>query len=36
MTRKTKLWWKKHWDEVMLVVGVSIGGYLILKGLNVI
>lgn len=33
---KIKTWIKKHWDEVLLIVGLTIGGYLMLKGMGVI
>ena len=31
-----KKWWKKHWDEVMLIGGTILGLYLILKANGVI
>lgn len=36
MKRKYKNWWKKHWDEVMLVAGTIAGLILILIGFGVI
>lgn len=33
---KFKTWWKKHWDEVMLIGGVIIGMTLLLMGMKVI
>jgi len=29
---KRKQWWQKHWDEVMLVIGVIVIIVLIMKG----
>ncbi|MFA6090132.1 MAG: hypothetical protein WC755_09825 [Candidatus Woesearchaeota archaeon] len=34
--QKRKSWWKEHWDEVVLIIGVLLGLYLTLKGLGVI
>lgn len=34
--QKKKSWWKEHWDEVVLIIGILLGLYLTLKGLGVI
>lgn len=34
MTLKT--WWKKHWDEVILIGGLLLAIYWILQGTGVI
>ena len=34
--RKYKTWWKKHWDEVILILGLTIGMYFFLKGMGAI
>jgi len=36
--KKSKLnkWWKNHWDEVMLIVGLSAGLLITLRGFGVI
>jgi len=33
---KRKTWWQKHYDEVILVGSLIIGGYYFLKGIGVI
>jgi len=32
MARKKSGWWQKHWDEVMLIIGVLLIIFLIMKG----
>jgi len=34
--KKENNWWKKHWDEVILIIGILAGLYFTLKGLGVI
>lgn len=29
---KLETWWKKHWDEVIFVLGIIASIYFILKG----
>lgn len=33
---KLKRWWKKHWDEVLLLVGTTLGIYFFLRATEVI
>lgn len=33
---KFKTWWKKHWDEVVLIIGIAISIFFILRGLKII
>jgi len=35
MKRRKKSWWKRHWDEVMLVVGLLISFIFFLKAIGV-
>jgi len=34
--RKTKTWWKKHWDEILLVLTILLGIFFMFKGLGAI
>jgi len=36
MKVKYKRWWKKHYDEVILIVGLLIGLFFFLKGVGAI
>jgi len=36
MSRKTRKWWKNHWDEVALVTGLLFAVLLILIGRGII
>lgn len=29
-------WLKKHWDKIILISGLIVGGYLMLKGMGVV
>jgi len=33
---KRKTWWQKHYDEVILVSGLVIGGYYFLRAVGVL
>ena len=33
---KRKTWWDKHWDEAMLISGLSVALYFFLRGMGAI
>jgi len=34
--RKLRIWWKKHWDETLVVTALGISVYLILSSQGII